>query len=63
MKFVIFCLAGGLFEGGLFDEAPMGEVPPVDASIPVPTQNLSSQDSDDDGDMDNFGGPPSVGMR
>lgn len=41
----------------------MGEVPPVDASIPVPSQNLSTQDSDDDGDMDNFGGPPSIGMR
>lgn len=48
-----------MFEGGLFDDAPMGEVPPVDShisdSVPPP-----SHDSDDD-DMDNFGGPPSVG--
>ncbi|KAF7268643.1 hypothetical protein GWI33_018261 [Rhynchophorus ferrugineus] len=56
-------ISGGLFEGGLFDEAPMGEVPPVDASIPVPsTRDIpTGADSDDDGDMDNFGGPPSVG--
>lgn len=55
-------ISGGLFEGGLFDEAPMGEVPPVDASIPVPSvQELAGADSDDEGDMDNFGGPPSVG--
>lgn len=42
----------------------MGEVPPVDASIPVPSHELppSAADSDDDGgDMDHFGGPPSVG--
>ncbi|XP_030764518.1 double-strand-break repair protein rad21 homolog isoform X2 [Sitophilus oryzae] len=55
-------ISGGLFEGGLFDEAPMGEVPSVDASIPVPSARDLPADSDDDGDMDNFGGPPSVGM-
>lgn len=40
----------------------MGEVPPVDATIPDPSSQPlpPSQDSDDD-DMDNFGGPPSVG--
>ncbi|KAL1491871.1 hypothetical protein ABEB36_012400 [Hypothenemus hampei] len=56
-------ISGGLFEGGLFDESPMGDVPPVDASIPVPQSLPQHRDSDDDdGDMDNFGGPPSVGM-
>lgn len=51
-----------MFEGGLFDDAPMGEVPPVDQSIPDPSSQPlpPSVDSDDDG-MDNFGGPPSVG--
>lgn len=40
----------------------MGEVPPVDASIPVPSHELPpAPDSEDDGDMDHFGGPPSVG--
>lgn len=50
-------LAGGLFEGGLFDEAPMSEVPPVEhisESQPAP-----AAESDDE--MDHFGGPPSVG--
>ncbi|CAG9766759.1 unnamed protein product [Ceutorhynchus assimilis] len=56
-------ISGGLFEGGLFDETPMPEVPP-DASLPVPVPDISAPhvaDSEDDGDMDNFGGPPSVG--
>lgn len=62
----IFCktffTAGGLFEGGLFDDAPMGEVPPVDASIPEPTpQDIPPPPDSDDDDMDNFGGPPSIG--
>ncbi|XP_025832371.1 double-strand-break repair protein rad21 homolog isoform X2 [Agrilus planipennis] len=53
---------GGLFEGGLFDEAPMGEVPPVDSGLheatPAPPEIPAPPDSDDD--MDHFGGPPSV---
>lgn len=54
--------AGGLFEGGLFDDAPMGEVPAVDASIPEPTpQDIPPPAESDDDDMDNFGGPPSIG--
>lgn len=60
MNKLIFFLAGGLFEGGLFDEAPMGDVPQVDhltdSQQPAPP---SPPESDDD--MDNFGGPPSVG--
>ncbi|XP_060526179.1 double-strand-break repair protein rad21 homolog isoform X2 [Cylas formicarius] len=54
-------ISSGLFEGGLFDEAPMVDVPPVDATIPAPQDLAGHADSDDDGDMDNFGGPPSVG--
>ncbi|XP_050293087.1 double-strand-break repair protein rad21 homolog isoform X2 [Anthonomus grandis grandis] len=58
-------ISGGLFEGGLFDEAPIGEVPPVDASIPVPSTDLPppppAESDDDDFGGDNFGGPPSVG--
>lgn len=41
--------------GGLFDDAPMGEVPPVDQPLPEPAQ------ADSDDDMDHFGGPPSMG--
>lgn len=53
-------IGGGLFEGGLFDDTPMGEVPPVEPPIPETSNTMAtSQDSDDD--MDNFGGPPSVG--
>lgn len=38
----------------------MGEVPPVEPPIPETSNTMAtSQDSDDD--MDNFGGPPSVG--
>lgn len=56
-------IAGGLFEGGLFDDAPMGEVPPVDTTIPEPApQEIPEHpESDDDDVLDNFGGPPSVG--
>lgn len=51
--------AGGLFEGGLFDEAPMGDVPQVDHLTDSQQPQPASGDSDDD--MDHFGGPPSVG--
>ncbi|KAG5865528.1 hypothetical protein JTB14_035899 [Gonioctena quinquepunctata] len=54
---------GGLFEGGLFDEPPMPDVPAVDASIPDPSsQELPAMqhESDDDDDHMDFGGPPSV---
>ncbi|XP_072394085.1 uncharacterized protein vtd isoform X1 [Diabrotica undecimpunctata] len=53
--------AGGLFEGGLFDDAPMGDVPPVDTSIPDPTPQDIPEPPPSDDEMDNFGGPPSVG--
>ncbi|KAF5286657.1 hypothetical protein FQR65_LT12488 [Abscondita terminalis] len=56
-------MSGGLFEGGLFDDAPMDVVPPVDQGLqeqPVQSSR-SARDSDDDDDMDHFGGPPSVG--
>ncbi|XP_063909003.1 double-strand-break repair protein rad21 homolog isoform X2 [Zophobas morio] len=52
--------AGGLFEGGLFDDAPMGDVHPVDHTIQE-SQNLPPPPDSDDDDMDHFGGPPSVG--
>nr|CAI5830524.1 unnamed protein product [Callosobruchus analis] len=51
-------ISGGLFEGGLFDETPMGDVPPVEPSIPQP-EPAPPEDSDDD--MGGFDGPPSVG--
>lgn len=48
------------FKGGLFDDAPMGEVPPVDQPLQESSQALPPPvDSDDD--MDHFGGPPSMG--
>ncbi|KZS22071.1 putative Protein RAD21 [Daphnia magna] len=66
-------IGGGLFEGGgLFDDAPIGDVPslnePSDLDIKVgmkSRENLENvngpnQDSDDDG-IDAYGGPPSVG--
>lgn len=58
--------AGGLFEGGLFDDAP--DVPPVDTSSVLRTGDMDgtmgvpavpAPDSDDDDD--HFGGPPSIG--
>lgn len=65
-------IAGGLFEGGLFDEAPMGEVPVPDVSSigehpePNAAAVASSVHDDSDDDMgDHFGGAPSPmgGMR
>ncbi|XP_066992862.2 double-strand-break repair protein rad21 homolog isoform X2 [Anabrus simplex] len=61
-------IIGGLFEGGLFDDAPMPpEVPPVEAATvqPVqesekPVEEAAGHDSDEDMG-DHFGGPPSVG--
>lgn len=50
-------IAGGLFEGGLFDDAPMG-VPPVESSA---DPGLRHPPESDDEDMNDFGGPPSVG--
>lgn len=54
-------ISGGLFESGLFDDAPMGDVP-VDqhlAEAPPMPAPATHPDSDDD-DMDHFGGPPSI---
>jgi len=43
-------MAGGLFEGGLFDDAPM-QVPPVDSSGPTPDQiPIPAAESDEDDD-------------
>lgn len=65
-------LAGGLFEGGLFDEAPMGESVPEVSSIneqpeagAVPGTATSVHDESDEDMGDHFGGPPSPmgGMR
>ncbi|PSN53737.1 hypothetical protein C0J52_02184 [Blattella germanica] len=60
-------IAGGLFEGGLFDDAPMPpEVPAVDTSSLQHTEETDKQQEeaavhDSDDDMgDHFGGPPSV---
>uniref|UniRef100_A0A224XIU6 Putative sister chromatid cohesion complex cohesin subunit n=1 Tax=Panstrongylus lignarius TaxID=156445 RepID=A0A224XIU6_9HEMI len=62
--------AGGLFEGGLFDDTPM-QVPAVDQSgasdqLPQPTTSSTlpqaqngQQSDDDDDDGDRFGGAPS----
>lgn len=47
--------------GGLFDDAPMGEVPPVDQPIPDPASQQMPPAPDSDDDMDHFGGPPSMG--
>ncbi|KAK9739426.1 Conserved region of Rad21 / Rec8 like protein [Popillia japonica] len=52
-------ISGGLFEGGLFDDAPMGEVPPVDSHL---QDNVPPAPPESDDEMDNFGGPPSVGQ-
>ncbi|XP_054265906.1 double-strand-break repair protein rad21 homolog [Macrosteles quadrilineatus] len=59
-------IAGGLFEGGLFDDAPMGDVPPVESNSVIRQSGVDGgldgvppPDSDDDDD--HFGGPPSIG--
>ncbi|KAF5300497.1 hypothetical protein FQA39_LY02296 [Lamprigera yunnana] len=56
-------MSGGLFEGGLFDDAPMDVVPPVEQALQEHSVQAppSTRDTDDDDDMDHFGGPPSVG--
>ncbi|XP_063991538.1 double-strand-break repair protein rad21 homolog [Diachasmimorpha longicaudata] len=59
-------ISGGLFEGGLFDETPMGEVPVPESSgiseapgTSLPTPAVASADESDDDMGDHFGGPPS----
>ncbi|KDR16555.1 double-strand-break repair protein rad21 homolog isoform X2 [Zootermopsis nevadensis] len=60
--------AGGLFEGGLFDDAPMpAEIAAAESSsiqqaeeAEKPLEDAAVHDSDDD-IGDHFGGPPSVG--
>lgn len=60
-------ISGGLFEGGLFDEAPMGEVAVPEVSAISEQQDAAaaagaapSIHDDSDEDMgDHFGGPPS----
>lgn len=69
-KLVLFLnVGGGLFEGGLFDDAPMGEVPAVESSSVMGVSNVDQplesvpaphNDSDDD-DGRHFDGPPSDG--
>ncbi|KAK8732492.1 hypothetical protein OTU49_006790 [Cherax quadricarinatus] len=50
-------IAGGLFEGGLFDDTPIGDGPSLDE----PKEERHDDTDDDVGDLDRFGGPPSVG--
>ncbi|KAK7084536.1 Double-strand-break repair protein rad21 [Halocaridina rubra] len=50
-------IAGGLFEGGLFDDTPIGDGPSLDE----PKEERHDDSDDDAGDLDRFGGPPSVG--
>lgn len=59
MQFLLLFVAGGLFEGGLFDDTPMAEIRPPEVSAIEATPVAEAPDSDDD--MDRFGGPPSVG--
>lgn len=62
-------VSGGLFEGGLFDDAPMGDVTSVDATTLLQSVNLAhdkdlsvGRDLDSDDDMgDHYDAPPSVG--
>ncbi|KAJ1521100.1 hypothetical protein ONE63_002802 [Megalurothrips usitatus] len=62
-------MTGGLFEGGLFDDAPMGDVTSVDTSTLLQSVNLAhdkdlsvARDLDSDDDMgDHYDAPPSVG--
>ena len=69
-QYFFLTLAGGLFEGGLFDDAPMGEVPAVESSSVMGVSNVDQtlesvppphHESDDDDDDGHFDGPPSVG--
>lgn len=64
---ITYIAGGGLFEGGLFDDAPMGgEVTSVDTGADLRSGGVDQggldavphPDSDDD---DHFGGPPSLG--
>lgn len=50
-------IAGGLFEGGLFDDTPIDDGPSLDE----PKEERHDDSDDDIGDLDRFGGPPSVG--
>lgn len=50
-------IAGGLFEGGLFDDTPIDDGPSLDE----PKEERHDDSDDDVGDLDRFGGPPSVG--
>ncbi|XP_058804130.1 double-strand-break repair protein rad21 homolog [Phymastichus coffea] len=58
-------ISGGLFEGGLFDETPMGDVPVPDVSSMGDQQDpnaaaVATAPDDSDEDMgDHFGGPAS----
>lgn len=61
IKFVDYFAAGGLFEGGLFDDAPMPEVPAIESTTLSQEKPPESPMHDSDDDMDHFGGPPSVG--
>ncbi|CAL4076925.1 unnamed protein product, partial [Meganyctiphanes norvegica] len=59
-------MAGGLFEGGLFDDTPMviGEGPSLHERTHNPFENEVKDEDDSDeegGALDQFGGPPSVG--
>ncbi|RXG69791.1 Double-strand-break repair protein rad21-like protein [Armadillidium vulgare] len=53
-------IGGGLFEGGLFDDAPIEEAP-LDNGQQDKTEKIPDDSDDDGGDIDRFGGPPSVG--
>lgn len=59
-RFVKWIIGINIFEGGLFDDAPMGEVPPVDHALQE-SASVVPPPVDSDDDMDQFGGPPSMG--
>lgn len=60
-------ISGGLFEGGLFDDAPIGDAVDTNALLqsvnPLHDKGLSvGRDLDSDDDMgDHYDAPPSVG--